>query len=198
LGGLLDYEQQILAPTQHAVSELAGGLASLVNGQLQSGFDANGAPGQPLFAFANGKLTMATTSAQQLAFASRPGEPGNGDNLKAMIALKGSKLQVSEFDAAGHPVKDSMGGTRTKSVVLGDVYSQVVGTLGVQSQQNQAAQTTAQTLRDQAKESWQSTSGVNSDEEAINLMQYSQLYNANLRVVASANELFDSTLEMLH
>jgi len=52
-------------------------------------------------------------------------------------------------------------------------------------------------VRNQAEESWKSTSGVNTDEEAINLMQYQQMYQANMKVIAVANELFDSTLALL-
>ena len=39
--------------------------------------------------------------------------------------------------------------------------------------------------------------GVNSDEEAISLVQYQQMYQANMRVIAIANQLFDATLQMV-
>jgi len=80
--------------------------------------------------------------------------------------------------------------------VIGDVYTQLVGRLAIRSQQNQASLDTAQTVREQAQKSWQSTSGVNTDEEAINLVQYQQMYQANMKVIAVANELFDSVLQM--
>ena len=83
------------------------------------------------------------------------------------------------------------------SVLLSDAVTQMVGSLGMQSQQNQAALTTAQTVRNQAEESWKSTSGVNSDEEAANLIQYQQMYQANMKVISVANQLFDSTLQLL-
>ncbi len=83
------------------------------------------------------------------------------------------------------------------SVTLSDASTQLVAKLGMDSQQNQAAMDTAQTVRNQAEESWKSTSGVNTDEEAINLMQYQQMYQANMKVIAVANELFDNTLALL-
>ena len=79
---------------------------------------------------------------------------------------------------------------------LGDVYTQIVGRLGTQNQQARAAHDTAKTVRNQAEESWKSTSGVNTDEEAINIVQYQQMYQANLKVLAVSNELFDTTLAM--
>jgi len=175
LGGIIDYEKQVLEPMQTTVKELAAGIATLFNGQLAA------AGGVPLFVLNGTQLEISTTiTAATLAFAA-PGEgAGGGGNLKELIKLKNSTVVVTQF-----------GGTPT---VLGDIYTQLVGTLGVRSQQNQAAQTTAQAVRDQSQANWASTSGVNSDEEAISLMQYQQMYQANMRVIAAAGKLFDSTL----
>jgi Flagellar hook-associated protein len=82
-------------------------------------------------------------------------------------------------------------------VTLSDAVTQLVARLGMQSQQNQAALETAEIVRNQAEESWKSTSGVNLDEEAINLVQYQQMYQANMKVIAVANELLESTLAVL-
>jgi flagellar hook-associated protein 1 FlgK len=79
-------------------------------------------------------------------------------------------------------------------VSLADAVTQLVAQVGMQSQQNTAALATAQTVRNQAEENWKSTSGVNLDEEAANLIQFQQMYQANMKVIAVANELFDSTL----
>ncbi|MFT7723747.1 MAG: flagellar hook-associated protein FlgK [Roseateles sp.] len=172
LGGVIDYELQVLKPMQQTVTELAAGIAQKFNGQLALA-------GGPALFTPDG-LGVTGITAAQLAFAG-PGEGvGGGANLTALIKLKDSSLAVTQF-----------GGTGT---VLGDIYTQLVGTLGVRSQQNQAAQTTAQTVRDQSQATWAATSGVNTDEEAINLMQYQQMYQANMKVIAAAGKLFDSTL----
>ena len=175
LGGITDYEAQVLKPMQKTVEELAAGIATLFNGQLAA------AGGAPLFVLNGTQLELSSTiTAATLAFAA-PGEgAGGGGNLKELIKLKNSTVPITQF-----------GGTAT---VLGDIYTQLVGTLGVRSQQNQAAQSTAQAVRDQSQANWASTSGVNRDEEAINLMQYQQMYQANMKVIAAAGKLFDSTL----
>jgi flagellar hook-associated protein 1 FlgK len=81
--------------------------------------------------------------------------------------------------------------------MIGDADTQLVGKLGVDSQQNQAALKTADTVRTQASDDWQSTSGVNQDEEAVNLVEYQKMYQANMKVMSVANALFDATLQMM-
>ncbi len=82
-------------------------------------------------------------------------------------------------------------------MLIGDADTQLVGKLGMDSQQNQSLLTTAETVRLQAEENWKSTSGVNADEEAINLLEFQKMYQANMKVISVANTLFDSTLAMM-
>jgi len=44
---------------------------------------------------------------------------------------------------------------------------------------------------------WQSTSGVNEDEEAVKLVEFQRMYQANMQVISIANSLFDATLAMM-
>jgi flagellar hook-associated protein 1 FlgK len=71
-----------------------------------------------------------------------------------------------------------------------------VGKLGIDSQQNQSQLATATTIRQSSEDDWKSTSAVNTDEEAINLVEFQNMYQANMKVIAVANTLFDSTLQM--
>jgi len=188
LGGLNDFERETLAPMRQSVIDIAGEVSRLVNGQLAAGYAMDGSSGAtlPLFEFdptsASGLLKVRSgTVAQDLAFSNSATEPGNSANLLALIEIPKQSVTIS-----------SLG-----NVLLGDAYTQLVSKLAMQSQQNQASLSTAQTVRTQAEQSWKSTSGVNNDEEAINLMQYQQMYQANMKVIAVANELFDSTLAMI-
>ncbi len=81
---------------------------------------------------------------------------------------------------------------------MGDAYTQLVSKLGTDSQQNNSSLSVTETVRNYAVANWKNTSGVNSDEEAINLLQYQQMYQANMKVIAVANQLFDSTLAMMN
>ncbi|PZN30341.1 MAG: flagellar hook-associated protein FlgK, partial [Proteobacteria bacterium] len=186
LGGLQELERDVLAPLMRSLAEMAQQLADNVNAQLAAGYTPDGAPGQPLFAVdISGDIGLLRINPNlggaDLAFSAVPGEPGNSDNLRALIALRDQPVTLSLLG----------------SVTLSDAVTQLVGRLGMDSQQNQSALDTARAVRNQAEESWKSTSGVNLDEEAINLMQYQQMYESNMKVIAVANELFDSTLAML-
>jgi flagellar hook-associated protein 1 FlgK len=203
LGGLEGLERQMLAPMQIHLRELATGIADAFNTQLQAGCAPPALPGtgQPLFVDPStngGQLQLTGLKATDLAFSLDASAAGDSRNLGNLIALKDQPLTFTVFDGAGRAVLDPLTSLPARTTIpVGDAYTQLVGKLGVTSQQNLAAQNTAQTVRDQAEESWKSTSGVNNDEEAINLMQFQQMYQANMKVIAVANELFDSTLNIL-
>lgn len=185
IGGLDTFENDVLLPLIESVGDMANGMASQVNDLLTAGYDIDGNAGKPLFVYdassTNSMLMIdSTLAARELAFSSDATKPGNSDNLLALIDLTNQSIPVGTLG----------------STLLGDAYTQLVGKLGTASQANQAAQTTAQTVRNQAEESWKSTSGVNSDEEASNLIRYKQMYEANIKVVAVVNQLFDATLAM--
>jgi flagellar hook-associated protein 1 FlgK len=117
--------------------------------------------------------------ASQLAF-SADGTPGDSANLQGLIGIRTQSITLSSIG----------------SVLVGDADTQLVGKLGIDSQQNQALLKTADTIRQQAEDDWKSTSAVNQDEEAVNLMEFQKMYQANMKAIAVANELFDSTLRM--
>jgi len=186
LGGLDDFEHRVLSPLMQSITDTANAIATKVNNQLGSGYALDGTPGTPLFVFdATSSTNMLAVRpgvvSQDLAFSSDPALPGNNDNLLTLIDLKKQPVTVT-----------SLG-----NVLMGDVYTQLTSGLAMQSQQNQAALSTAQTVRDQSEASWKSTSGVNTDEEAMNIMQYQQMYQANMKVISVANDLFNSTLSMM-
>ena len=56
--------------------------------------------------------------------------------------------------------------------------------------------TAQQTLADQAQTMRDSTSGVNLDEEAANLMKYQQAYQASAKIIEIAGKLFDQILQL--
>jgi flagellar hook-associated protein 1 FlgK len=186
LGGLDDYQAQTLQPLIQSVSDMAVGLTTLFNTQLAAGFDMNGAAGGPLFQLDTSSVSALLTitpglTGDGLAFSSDPALLGDSGNLLNLIALKDQNVTIT-----------SLG-----SVQLGDAYTQLVSKIGTASQQNQAALKVADTVRAYAKANWASTSGVNEDEEAVNLVQYQQMYQANMKVFSVANTLFDATLAIL-
>jgi flagellar hook-associated protein 1 FlgK len=185
LGGLSAYEQDTLLPLQQSVSDMAQQIADKVNTQLAAGFTMDNTPGKPLFTYtAGGTSNMLQVAdgfqTSDLAF-SGDGTPGDTGNLQQLVDIKSQTITL----------------TKIGTVMVGDADTQLVGRLAVDSQQNKSALTTAQTMRDQAEADWQSTSGVNQDEEAVHLVEYQNMYQANMKVMSVANALFDATLQMM-
>ncbi|MYM27759.1 flagellar hook-associated protein FlgK [Duganella sp. CY15W] len=184
LGGLGDFRDNTLKPLQKSISEIAEQMSQKINDTLTSGFKSDGTAGVAMLSFnptsATGLLQVASGFlTTDLAFSS-DGTPGDSGNLQKLVDVKGQPINLTSIG----------------SVLLGDADTQIVGKLGISSQQNQSQLKTATTIRSQAEDDWKSTSGVNTDEEAINLVEFQNMYQANMKVIAVANTLFDSTLQM--
>lgn len=185
LGALFDYQNQVLSPLSDSINSMASQFADAVNTQLAQGYDLNGNPGEPLFIYdandANGPLTVnPDLSADELAFSSSPDESGNSDNLQALIDISNEPLEI-----------DNLG-----SVTVGEACSTIISDIGIYSQQNQTEAQAASTVYAEAQNQQSNISGVSMDEEAVNLITYQQIYEANLKVISTGAEIFDSVLEM--
>ena len=186
LGGLGDFLKNTLGPLQTSIQEIAKQMSDMVNAQLNLGKTTPTTFGKNLFIYnpssATGLLGIdPTLKAADLAFSS-DGTPGNSDNLQVLIDIKSKPIAL----------------TGLGNVLLNDADTQVVGKLAVASQQNQSLLKTATTIRQQSEDDWKSTSAVNRDEEAINLIEYQNMYQANMKVISVANNLFDATLQMFN
>lgn len=106
---------------------------------------------------------------------------GSGSNGNA-LAL--GKLQLSNQVANGTASYQS-------------AYSQLVSTIGTQTQSVQTAQTAQATQLQEVTTLQQSISGVNLDEEAANLLKYQQAYQASAKVMQIADNVFNSLLALV-
>ena len=182
LGGLGEFEENTLKPMQQSVRDLASTLASKINTQLAAGKTMDGSVGGPLLVYANGTLSISKNfTAADLALASPTGAAGDSQNLQSLIDIKNQSASVSWVG----------------TVLISDADTQLVGKLGIYSQQNQSLLKTADTVRTQAINDWKSTSAVNKDEEAMNLVEFQNMYQANMKVISVANTLFEATLQMM-
>ncbi|NLC24332.1 MAG: flagellar hook-associated protein FlgK [Oxalobacter sp.] len=107
-----------------------------------------------------------------------PNTGGTGDN-RNMLAL-----------AALQDAKTMLNGTASYQ----GAYSQLVNRVGAKTRELEVMSTSTGNLLNSIYEEQQSQSGVNGDEEAINLMRYQQNYNAASKVIQTANEMFDAIL----
>ena len=181
LGGLHKVEHESLRPTLESLHEIADELAKAVNATLEGGFDLQGNPGTALFVYDSDSITsvLNTTgiSASQLGLSSAADEVGNNDVLLELLELRSRPIALNG-----------------NLVTLNDAYAGMLGQVAGDSRENQAELRTATTVRDQAQAQRDSISAVNLDEEAVNLMTYQQAYQANMKVISTANQLFNDLM----
>lgn len=180
-GGLHEVEYGSLRPNLEALHDMASQLAQMVNDVLATGFDLNGNPGQPLFVYdptsTTALLRIEPLTAEQLALSSAAGETGNNEVLLDLLGLKNQTITLNG-----------------SQVTLNDAYAGLLGQVASDSRQNQADLKSATAVTQQAQSQRDSVSAVSLDEEAVNLMTYQQAYQANMKVISTANQLFDDML----
>ncbi len=180
-------------PTSLQVTLTSGGTSGAVGFQLTSsaggviatGSVTLGGSGQVLsIPYGNNppggywNVTLAgSTAVSGDAFTLSPASGGNGGNAQAMAALQTAK---------------TLGGGSTS---LEGAYSQLVSQVASQGSQAQSALSAATAVAAQAVSSQQSVTGVNLDEEATNLIQYQQAYQAAAKAIQIGNSLFTSLLQ---
>jgi flagellar hook-associated protein 1 len=134
------------------------------------------------------------------------------------VDLDGWQVQISGTPAAGDTftVQSNAGGTGDNTNALAAANQQTTGILsngtisvsgavgalisgaGAQAQQVNTAQTAQTAVNTQATTNVQSISGVNLDEEAANLMQWQQAYQASAQALSVANGLFTTFLDSIN
>jgi flagellar hook-associated protein 1 FlgK len=77
---------------------------------------------------------------------------------------------------------------------LTSAYANYVNGIGNTTDQLQTSSTSQTAVLNQVTSAQQSVSGVNLNEEAANLIQYQQLYQANSKVIQTASTLFQTLL----
>jgi flagellar hook-associated protein 1 FlgK len=127
------------------------------------------------------------------------------------ITENGWQVQISGTPAAGDvfTVQSNAGGTGDNRNALASAHQQSLGVLaggttsvdgavsalitgiGSQAQQVNTSQTAQSAVNSQALQNVQSVSGVNLDEEAANLLQWQQAYQAAAQALTIGKSTFD-------
>jgi len=76
-------------------------------------------------------------------------------------------------------------------------FGRIISKVGVETQSAQIKRDAAESLLFQAKERRESTSGVNLDEEAANLIKFQQAYEASAQVINVARSLFQTVIDSI-
>ena len=107
------------------------------------------------------------------------GGVGDGRNIIAMLDLQEDKF-----------VQDGKGNFQ-------ELFSEVVASVGASVQSTNLNLSSSEMIKDAAAASASELSGVNMDEEAAQLIEYQQAYQASARVLQTARELFDALIDRI-
>ncbi|QKH39314.1 flagellar hook-associated protein FlgK [Achromobacter pestifer] len=106
---------------------------------------------------------------------------GDKGDANGKNALKLAQLQNGKMLANG-------------TMSVNDMFAQVVNTVGVQTAQVKSAAIAQANLITQKVAAQQGVSGVNLNEEYVNLSQYQEQYQASARIIDVASTMFDTLL----
>lgn len=124
------------------------------------------------------KLTVAITDGNQIAASSSadPDDESNNENIKELIAVKNEVLIGKS--------------------TLTEAYANLVSSVGSAMTALKANASTSAKTYEAMLYQQQAVSGVDLNEEYINLQMYSQYYQANAQVLQTATTLFDTILSI--
>ena len=126
------------------------------------------------------------------------GAPATGDTFTIAPNVNGTMdnrnaLQLAALQTKSTMVNNSSGSPTTSYV---GAYSQMVSDVGNKTKEIDITNKAQKTLVDQVKQSQQSLSGVNLDEEAANLIRYQQAYQAAGKMIQVATTMFDTLISL--
>lgn len=201
------------APMRTAAALANTGTASISSGTVNAPPPTNASLQATVTLTFVSATTFTVTGAVPAVVGAQPYTAG------ADITYNGWTMQISGSPATGDVftvsanaagVADNrnamlMGALQTRATMIGSstssptasyqsAYSQIVGSVGSKTNEVQAIAAAQQGLLDHATQALQSTSGVNLDEEAANLLRYQQAYQASAKVLEIASKVFDEIL----
>ena len=181
LGGAIITRDSTVPALSSKLDALASQFASSINAAQTSGYDQNGAAGQPLFSLPTdgsspaAGVSVALTSSSSLAFSS-DGSAGSSGNVSRFLAVQTTKL------ASGNTPSDD--------------YASLVFDVGNGGSTVASSLTATQASLAQLTTQQAATQGVSVDEETVNLIRYQQAYTAAAKVVSTLNELYTTLMNM--
>jgi flagellar hook-associated protein 1 FlgK len=182
LGGTLQARDQEIPAIQGQLDTLAAGLANAVNAVQAGGFDLNGVKGTNLFSpppagvtGAAASLSVAITDPSLIA-ASSDGTAGSNGNAEAMYALNNQGVIAGQTPT--------------------NYYSGIVFNVGNDTANASAEQTASSSILQQLNDQRATVSGVSLDEEAANMVQYQDAYQASAQVVTAINDMMYTVVNM--
>ena len=193
IGGLLQSRDDLVTGTMNFLNEFALSVSDQFNAIHYSGYGAgnySNTTGTALFDplssldGAAGSLSINSKVIDEKNLVATAGDDGSGHNIGNADASKVLKM-IALFS---NPVFDG------RSASINEYYSSFVSSIGSHSQQARVMNSNQETLIDQISAQRQSVSGVNTDEETMDMIQFQQSYQAIARYISVLDEMLDKVI----
>ena len=188
VGAMANFQSQVLEPYETVINQIARDFGTEINTRLQAGFDLNGNAGIPLFSpglmDATNISINPNISVDSLAFSSNPGAVGDNGNINNIIA-------VSNLTFANLPQFQTLNNQSNA-----DTFASLLGEVAIKTNQSKISLDTSEIQFNQAISARNNFSAVNRDEEAAKLIEFTNAYQANMKVISTVNQLFDEILKI--
>jgi flagellar hook-associated protein 1 len=185
LAGQIQIRDQEIPSIQGALDTLAYNLSTAVNAQNAKGYDLNGNPGGNLFApltqvqGAAANISVTNTDPKAIAASGTAGQGNSGDNTNANALLA---LQSSNIVDGQTPIT---------------YYSDLVFKIGNDVSSAQTNEQAGSQALQQLQNLQGGVSGVDINEDAANLVQFQNAYQASAQVATVINSLLETTINMM-
>lgn len=172
LGGIAEGAQRI-ADARTEIDRIATDFVAGVNAQQAAGRDLDGNAGAPLFTAgaSPAEFSVALTSARGIAAAAVGGGPRDNGNISAFESL------------------------RTSGAFEADTANLIAGNAATLTSRKTVAEAQG-AIRDGAIAARDQVSGVNLDNEAIDLLRFQQAYQASSRVIQVARDTLQTLFDL--
>ncbi len=172
MAGMVDAAGRI-AGARDNLHFLAGNFATQINDFQADGRDLSGNPGGPIFAVGDTPtdLSLALTDPRGIAAAAVGEGPRGNGNMTALSNLRTSADWEGQFDDAITDNAALLTARRNVASAQGSIH------------------TTAIAARDMV-------TGVDLDEEAVNLIRFQQAYQASSRVIQVARDILQTIIDI--
>jgi flagellar hook-associated protein 1 len=193
LGGLLQARDQTIPGLQSNLDALAAGLSNSLNtantggydqnGNPYGGFDLNGNPGGNLFVTppASGQgaaaaMAVAITDPSLIAASSDPTAPDSNGNMAALSGVQNASVVDGQTPT--------------------NFYSNIVFSVGNDVSNTSSELSASQAILNQLQDQLGQISGVSLNEEAANLVQFQNAFDAAAQVVTTINDMLYTVINM--
>jgi flagellar hook-associated protein 1 FlgK len=198
--GTINLDSSYLPGTLVNVSQ--GLQISLGNGTVVNGdtFSIGVVPGTPCPDYAGASSTIALSSDVKdnprnisASTSSNPQETGNNQNALAIQALRDEQASIKKWTYNNRGLTQSSGNSFE---TMDEYYNILVGDIGMLTDEADRNQNFYETMINQLKDIRDSVSGVNLEEEMINMMKYQYGFMAASRLVSAADQMLQTLMQI--